>query len=68
MMGKKKLSDIKAQLEALAAHRPDKPSKSADAKRAANRIVETLESLCALLEHEAKKRKRPKARRRPAKR
>lgn len=64
MMGKKKLSEIKAQLEAASAH----PSgKSGKASVNPDRIVETLQSLCATLEREVKKRRKPKARRRVAK-
>jgi hypothetical protein len=64
MMGKKKLSEIKAQLEVGAAHPPGKRS-----KRAADpdRLVQTLEALCTTLEREVKKRRKPKARRRAAK-
>ena len=68
MMGKKKLSEIKAQIEAFSAHPAGKSSKSTAAKYDANRIVRDLESLCAALESAVNKRKRPKARRRPAKR
>ncbi len=68
MMGKKKLSEIKAQLEALSAEPPCKPPKAEAAKGDTRRIVETLEALCAELERVAKKPRKPKARRRPAKR
>jgi hypothetical protein len=65
MMGKKKLSEIKAQLEAASAHPPAKAAKvAADA----GRIVETLESLCVALESEVKKHRKPRARRPAAKR
>jgi hypothetical protein len=65
MMGKKKLSEIKAQLVAASAH----PSgKHAKAGADPNRIVQTLESLCATLEGEIKKHRKPMARRRTAKR
>jgi len=65
MMGKKKLSEIKAQLEAGSAH----PSgKTAKAVADPNRIIETLEALCTTLEREVKKRRKPKPKRRTAKR
>ncbi len=64
MMGKKKLSEIKAQIEAGSAKLSDKSLKAAANP---NRIVETLESLCATLQREVKKHRKPKARRRAAK-
>jgi hypothetical protein len=64
MMGKKKLSEIKAQLEAGSALPPGKPPKTAADPV---RIVETLEALCTALETEVNKRREPKARRRAAK-
>jgi len=67
-MGKKKLSEIKAQLETLSAQPPGKSAKAAAAKGDTKRIVQTLEALCAELERVAKKTPKPKARRRPAKR
>jgi hypothetical protein len=63
MMGKKKLSEIKAQLEASSAH---PPGKSAKAAADPDRIIETLQALCTTLEREVKKRRKPKARRRTA--
>jgi hypothetical protein len=65
MMGKKTLSEIKAQLDAVPAH----PSgKSAKGTADPDRIVETLEALCTTLEREVKKNRKPKTRRRAAKR
>jgi hypothetical protein len=68
MMGKMKLSEIKAQIASISAHPGGQPSQSAATKNGSNRIVRDLESLCAALESAVKKRKRSKARRRPAKR
>jgi hypothetical protein len=68
MMGKKKLSEIKAQLEALSAHPPGKPPKAQAPTRDTKRIVQTLEALCAELERAAKKTRKPKGRQRPVKR
>jgi hypothetical protein len=65
MMGKKKISEIKAQIEAVAPHSFGKPPKAAADP---NRLVVTLEALCATLEREVKKHRKPKARRRVAKR
>jgi vacuolar-type H+-ATPase subunit I/STV1 len=64
MMGKKKLSEIKAQLANLSAH----PPKVEAAEGGPQRIVKTLEALCAELERVAKKPRKPKARQRQAKR
>jgi hypothetical protein len=65
MMGKKKLSEIKVQLQAASAH----PSgKSPKAVADPDRIVETLDALCTTLEREVKKRRKPKPRRPAAKR
>ena len=65
MMGKKKLSEIKAQLAAASAHPSGKSPKAAADP---DRIVETLESLCAALKRKVKKHRKPKARRRAVKR
>jgi len=62
MMGKTKLAEVKAQLNALST---GKPPKSKVAKGEAKRVVETLEALCADLENVDKKTAKPK--RRPAK-
>jgi hypothetical protein len=67
MMGKKKLSEIKAQLGIGAVTLPRKDSKVEPAKDHSKRIVETLEALCGELERAAKKVKKSKTRR-PAKR
>jgi len=67
MMGKKKLSEIKAQLEALSSHPLGKPPKAKAVTGEAKQVVKTLEALCAELEHVAKKPRKVKARRRPAK-
>ncbi len=67
MMGKKKLSEIKAQREALSAHPPARCPEAEAVKGDTIRIVETLEALCAELERVAQKPRKPKARR-PAKR
>ena len=64
MMGKKKLSEIKAQLAAFST----KPSgTSPKAAADPHRLAETLESLCTALKREINKQKKPKARRRAAK-
>lgn len=68
MMGKKKLSEIKAQLATLSAHPPGKPPKAGAGTGDTKGIVETLEALCAELERVAKKPRKPKARQRPAQR
>ena len=61
MMGKKKLSEIKAQLKSA-----NPAGKTPLAITDPNRIVETLESLCAALESEVKKNREPITRRRPS--
>lgn len=63
MMGKKKLSEIKAQLEALSAHPPGKPPKAEPAKGGTKQIVETLEALCAEMDRMATNPGKPKSRR-----
>ena len=63
MMGKKKLSEIKAQLDANMAHSPGKPPNAGAAKGDTKRIVDTLEALCTELERVAKAPRKPKARR-----
>jgi len=71
MMGRKKLSEIKAEVAELLAGLPGQsPHKWLDreiasAKRNGERDVETLEMLCAALERAAPK---PKTLRRPTKR
>ena len=73
MMGKKKLSEIKAEVVALLEQLPGKSPKAwfakeiEAAKEDPNRDVQTLEMLCAALEREAKSRRKAKPRR-PAKR
>jgi tellurite resistance protein len=74
MMSKKKLAEVKAEVATLLARLPG-PSPSTwltkeiqRAKKDPNRDAETLEMLCAALEREAKKRRKPKAARRTAKR
>ncbi len=59
MMGKKKLSEIKAQLAAASSTKPPTGGTTP--------IVEELEALCAELERAAQKPSKPKTRR-PAKR
>jgi hypothetical protein len=65
MMGRKKLSEIKAEVAALLAGLPGQsPRKWLDreiacAKKDGDRDVETLEMLCAALERAAPKRKAP---------
>jgi hypothetical protein len=65
MMGKKKLSEVKAQLAALSVRRPAKAEPANGDKK---RVVETLEALCAELEQAAKTPRKPKSRRQTAKR
>jgi hypothetical protein len=60
MMGKKKLSEIKAQ---LAAHPRGKSPKTNPPKGDAKPIIETLEALCAELERVVQKPRKPKSRR-----
>ena len=67
-MGRKKLSEIKAQLADLTAGPPSTPPNVEAAEGDPQRMVKTLEALCAELERVAKKPRKPKARRRPAKR
>jgi hypothetical protein len=64
MMGNKKLSEIKAQIQAASASAIGKSPKTAADR---NRTVETLESLCATLEREVKKYQKSKVRRRSVK-
>jgi hypothetical protein len=73
MMGKKKLSQIKAEVASLLRRLPGGPKQwlereieSATADQ--NRDPETLKMLCAALEQEATKLRSPKKRRKPAKR
>ncbi len=71
MMGKKKLMEIKAEVAALLARLPapsghawlDKEIKAASGNR--NRDVQTLEMLCAALERQADKGRKPKTGARP---
>jgi len=69
MMGRKKLSEIKAQLEHLPMPgKSSKPRTGKAVKGDSNGITETLESLLAELKREVKKRevekrRKPKARR-----
>ena len=71
MMGRKKLGEIKAEVAALLGQLPGgSPREYLDrgiesAKGDVNRDVETLEMLCAALEHAGRK---PKTPRRPTKR
>ncbi len=71
MMGRKKLSEIKAEVAALLARLPGGSPREwlereiASARGDRSRDVETLEMLCAALEGAAPKRKAP---RRPTKR
>jgi hypothetical protein len=69
MMGRKKLSEIKAEVAEMLNRLPPgclaKEIKAA--KRDPKRDVKTLEMLCAALEGEVKKRRKPK-KRQPAKR
>ena len=72
-MGKKKLSQIKAEVASLLRRLPGGPKQwlereieSATADQ--NRDPETLQMLCAALEQEATKRRSTKKRRKPAKR
>ena len=71
MMGRKKLSEIKAEVAALLAELPGQSPRAwldqeiESAKRDGDRDVETLEMLCAALEGAARK---PKTPRRPTKR
>jgi hypothetical protein len=74
MMGKKKLSEIKADLAALLQRLPAQSPRAWLAKEIAaarmdqNRDVETLEMLCAALERQARTAGKRKPRRKPAKR
>jgi hypothetical protein len=74
MMGKKKLSEIKAELVALLGELPSPSPREwlereiESARRDPNRDVETLEMLCAALEDAAGKKRKPKIRRRARKR
>ena len=65
MMGTKKLSEIKAEVVALLNRLPEGwlENEIKTAKGDPKRSVRTLEMLAATLEGEAKKRKKPKARR-----
>ena len=71
MMGRKKLSEIKAEAAALLGQLPGGSARAwldretASAKGDHNRDVETLEMLCTALERAARK---PKIPRRPTKR
>ena len=74
MMGKKKLSEIKAEVAALLATLPDRSSRRwlereiNAAKGDADRDVETLQMLSAALAGEVHRRRKPKTRRRAARR
>ena len=74
MMSKKKLSQIKAEVAALLQTLPGKSPEAwlakeiEDAKKDPNRDAQTLEMLCAALERGAKKQRKAKPRRSPAKR
>jgi hypothetical protein len=74
MTGKKKLGEIKAEVAALLGQLPGRAPREwlgreiESAKRDRNRDVEALEMLCAVLEEEAAKGRKPNTRRRPAKR
>jgi len=72
-MGKKKLSQIKAEVASLLRRLPGGPKhwlekEIESAKADQNRDPETLKMLCAALEQEATKRRNTKKRRKPAKR
>jgi hypothetical protein len=56
MMSRKTVSEIKAELEAHSSKPATKPSKEEAL------VIEKLEALCAALEAEVKKRRKPKAR------
>jgi hypothetical protein len=74
MMGKMKLSEIKAEVAALLSRLPGRSPREwlsreiESAKGDPNRDVETLEMLCAALEREAKKGRTPSKPRRSARR
>jgi hypothetical protein len=74
MMGKKNLTEVQAEVAALLDRLPGRSPRGwfnqeiASAKVDPNRDVETLEMLCAALEREAAKVKKPKSPRRPARR
>jgi hypothetical protein len=73
MMGKKKLSEIKAEVAALLRRLPGGPKlwlkrEIESAKTEKNRDVQTLEMLCAALDQKTRTGKKPKKRPRPAKR
>lgn len=74
MIGKKKLSEIKAEVAALLRQLPGPNAKAwlkreiDSAKVNRTRDVKTLEMLCAALEHKLTKGRKPKMKRRPAKR
>jgi hypothetical protein len=71
MMGKKKLSEIKAELAALLEQLPGGPKVWFDreiesARGDSKRDVETLEALRAALDPEAGKKRKPKTRKKRA--
>ena len=72
MIDKKKLVEIKAEVVSLLGRLPGRSPHSwldreiESAKRDRKRDLETLEMLCAALEHDASKRRPPKGRRKPA--
>ena len=74
MMGKKKLGEIKAEVAALLGRLPGSTPRAwlgkeiESARKDRTRDVETLEMLCAALEHATRNGRTPKPRRRPAKR
>jgi hypothetical protein len=57
MMDRKTVSEIKAELEAHSSRPAGKPTTEEAI------VIEKLEALCAALEAEAKKRRKPKTRR-----
>ena len=72
-MGKKKLVEIKAEVAALLRRLPGGPKQWLEreiesAKADQHRDAQTLEMLCAALQQEVSKRRKPKRQRKPAKR
>jgi hypothetical protein len=72
MIGKKKLSQIKAEVAALLRQLPGSSPRAwlgkeiESAKVDEKRDVQTLEMLCAALERTARKGRQPKSKQRPA--
>lgn len=74
MMGKKKLSEVRAEIVALLGRLPGRSPRAwldreiRDAQGDQKRDVETLEMLCAALEREARPSRKPPTRRKQTRR